>query len=155
MREAIGGSWLFGIVALFIVLFSGFFAYSVNYTKAFNAKNQIINIIERDGKFVETDERLENLSDDQLQSNKSTEAKIYLYIKQSGYNTEDVQCDADASLRDGGYCLSRTCSSSGKPYYKVTTFIKLTIPIIDAQINIPISGETKTLYYDNKCEKIN
>ena len=40
MRESMGGSWLIGIVALFIVLFSGFIAYSVSYTKAFKTKNQ-------------------------------------------------------------------------------------------------------------------
>ena len=45
MREARGGTWLFGIVILFIALFSAFLAYSVSYTKAFNTKNEIINII--------------------------------------------------------------------------------------------------------------
>ena len=45
MREAIGGTWLFGIVILFIALFSAFLAYSVSYTKAFNTKNEIIKEI--------------------------------------------------------------------------------------------------------------
>ena len=52
MREAIGGTWLFGIVILFIALFSAFLAYSVSYTKAFNTKNEIINIIERNEGFT-------------------------------------------------------------------------------------------------------
>ena len=52
MREAIGGTWLFGIVILFIALFSAFLAYSVSYTKAFNTKNEIINIIERKRKLL-------------------------------------------------------------------------------------------------------
>ena len=47
MREAIGGTWLTGLVITFIVLFSGFLAYSINYTKAFRVKNEIINIIEK------------------------------------------------------------------------------------------------------------
>ena len=47
MRESMGGTWLFGIMALFIVLFSGFIAYSISYTKAFKTKNQIINLIEK------------------------------------------------------------------------------------------------------------
>ena len=41
MRESMGATWLFGIVALFIVLFSGFMAYSISYTKAFKTKNEI------------------------------------------------------------------------------------------------------------------
>ena len=47
MKESIGGTWLIGIVALFIVLFSAFMAYSINYTKAFRAKNGIIDLIEQ------------------------------------------------------------------------------------------------------------
>ena len=47
MRESIGGAWLFGIVAVFIALFTAFLAYSISYTRAFNTKNEIINIIER------------------------------------------------------------------------------------------------------------
>ena len=44
MREAFGGSWLLGFVALFIVLFSAYLAVSINYTKAFKAKNKIVSI---------------------------------------------------------------------------------------------------------------
>ena len=47
MRESIGGTWLFGIVIVFIALFSAFLAYSISYTRAFNVKNEIINYIER------------------------------------------------------------------------------------------------------------
>ena len=46
MRESIGGAWLFGIVIVFIFFFSGFLAYSISYTKAFNVKNNIISFIE-------------------------------------------------------------------------------------------------------------
>ena len=46
MRESMGGAWLFGIVIIFVFLFSGFLAYSISYTKAFNLKNKIVNLIE-------------------------------------------------------------------------------------------------------------
>ena len=49
MREAIGGTWIFSIVIVFIVLFTSFLAISVNYSKAFRVKNGIINIIEKTG----------------------------------------------------------------------------------------------------------
>ena len=47
MREAIGGTWIFSIVIVFIVLFTSFLALSVNYSKAFKVKNGIVNIIEK------------------------------------------------------------------------------------------------------------
>ena len=42
MKEAMGGTWLTGLVIVFIFLFAGFLAYSISYTKAFRVKNEII-----------------------------------------------------------------------------------------------------------------
>ena len=47
MKDAMGGTWLTGLVIIFIALFAGFLAYSISYTKAFRTKNEIINIIEK------------------------------------------------------------------------------------------------------------
>ena len=47
MREAIGATWIFGIVIVFIVVFTGYLAFSVNYAKAFAMKDSIIDIIEK------------------------------------------------------------------------------------------------------------
>ena len=68
MREAIGGTWIFSIVIVFIVLFTSFLAISVNYSKAFKVKNGIINIIEKK----------EGVSD-------STVAEISDYLNNVGY----------------------------------------------------------------------
>ena len=45
MREAIGGTWLFGLVITFIVFFASFLAVSINYAKAFDIKNNIVDLI--------------------------------------------------------------------------------------------------------------
>ena len=52
MKEAMGGTWLTGLVIVFIFLFAGFLAYSISYTKAFRVKNEILNLIERTIKVV-------------------------------------------------------------------------------------------------------
>ena len=49
MREAIGGTWLFNLVIFFVLLFAGYMCLSINYSKAFNVKDKIINEIERNG----------------------------------------------------------------------------------------------------------
>ena len=41
MREAIGGTWLFGLVITFIVFFASFLAISINYSRAFNVNNNV------------------------------------------------------------------------------------------------------------------
>ena len=46
MKEAIGGTWLFQIVIAFILLFTGFMCLTINRSKAFNVKDQIIQSIQ-------------------------------------------------------------------------------------------------------------
>ena len=151
MREAFGGSWLLGFVALFIVLFSAYLAVSVNYTKAFKAKNKILNIIEQNEGFTTT-KCGTNKTDNCLKNSKSTEDKIYAYLKESGFIINDLnsnKCPTDSKLiKDGGYCVQRVCTSQGS-YYKINTFIKIELPIVWQTFTVPIKGETKVLYYTN------
>ena len=46
MRDAIGGVFSLQIILVFVILINGYLAYSVNYTRAFRVKNEIINIVE-------------------------------------------------------------------------------------------------------------
>ena len=189
MREAIGGTWLFGIVILFIALFASFLAYSISYTRAFNTKNEIINLIERSEGFTsctrgqtEEDQNgdkgtcdVKNMSDEELAANKSVESQAFYKIKKAGYNYsagETIDCTSvghdDREPLPGGYCVTRYCqkaddgsglalNSQFSTYYKVTTFIALKLPVVNITFNIPISGETRTIYYDSsdftKCSE--
>ncbi len=153
MREAIGGSWMLGIVVVFIMLFTAYLAVSINYTKAFKVKNRIINLIEENEGFSTNTSAgnggMAGVSDDELKRSSKTEDKIYAYLKEVGYATtqiQDNQCPSGFSKRDGGYCVRRVCDGNGS-YYKVRTFIKFEIPIFWKTFTIPVSGETKTLYF--------
>ncbi len=149
MREAIGGSWLLGFVVLFIVLFSGYLAVSINYSKAFKVKNQIINIVEQGEGFTRTMNDPASIEASTLKTDKSTEAQIIVTLKEAGYfTTTEFSCnDKQGDDYPGGYCLKKIKGNNGN-YYKITTFIKFDLPMIDVSIKIPVSGETKTIYYD-------
>ena len=47
MREAIGATWITGVVLAFIALFSGYLALSINYSKAFKVKDGIVDRLEK------------------------------------------------------------------------------------------------------------
>ena len=47
MKDAVGGIVNIWIIAIFIVLISGYLAFSVQYNKAFRMKNEIIEAIEQ------------------------------------------------------------------------------------------------------------
>lgn len=154
MRESIGGTWLLGFVVAFIVIFSAYLAVSINYTKAFKVKNQIINLIEENEGFSKSIGDVSSKTDSQLKSSSQTEDKIYYYLKEIGYATAKIdtnKCPA-GEAQSGGYCIKKVCTRQGS-YYKVTSFIKIELPIIWQSFTIPISGETKVLYNtsDGKC----
>ena len=89
MREAIGGNWLFNIVIFFVILFTGYLCLSINHTKAFNVKDDIVKIIERDGGF----ESLNSVNVD----NNDTIKKIVDSLQEFGYRSHNT-CPSD----DGG-----------------------------------------------------
>lgn len=165
MRESIGGAWIITIVVLFIVLFSGYLAVSINYTKAFKVKNFIINTIEQNEGFSKySGNDINTASIQTLEADKTTQGYITAYLKSTGYFTTENEtemrrrCNGENSLSGsneeyyyaGGYCIKKICNYSGygAPYYKVTTFIKFQIPIIQTAMLIEINGETKPLFFD-------
>lgn len=145
MREAIGGTWIFGIVITFIVLFSSYLAISVNYSKAFKVKNSIVSMIE---KYEGHGTEVQNLIED--------------YNKSVGYGVSS-SCSGrgtgyDVVYTGGGSARSRYCVScsetapSGqgnrmpKSYYTITVFFKLDLPIIGNIFVFPVTGQTKPVY---------
>ena len=149
MKEAIGGGWMLGFVSMFIVIFAAYLAISINYTKAFKVKNQVINIIEEHEGYTESNVvKAGNTNKDDLASDNSTEGEVYRLLNEIGYAYDVDSCpDSNASLRAGGYCIRKICSGLSS-YYKVTTFISIEIPLIGVDIKVPIKGETKVIFND-------
>lgn len=143
MREAVGGTWIFGIVMVFIVMFSSYLAISINYSKAFRVKNGIINIIEQN----------EGMSS-------STKTKIREYLNNYGYsvygkcptNTGLTFTGYDTNVANTGskYCVAVKTKDDGnlkKTYYTVVVFFRLDLPIVGNIFTFPVSGETKAVYF--------
>lgn len=134
MREAIGGTWIFGIVVTFIVLFSSYLAISVNYSKAFHVKNEIVSIIEKYEGF-----------------NNASEDAIDTYIKGYGYGVRGA-CETGGQDPSNGkykYCIScvTKVDSLTKTYYTVKVFFKLDLPIIGNIFTFPVTGSTKSIHF--------
>lgn len=156
MRESMGGAWLFGIVIIFVFLFSGFLAYSISYTKAFNLKNKIINYIEEFEGYSEGEGEVGAEGN----KHKSVETMAKEYVEELGYNygaTEGINCNGRNSgggrneIKKYGYCVVKYCSGGdtmSNTYYKITTYIALKLPVVNLTAKIPISGETRTIYSD-------
>lgn len=146
MRDALGGVINIQFILIFIVLVSGYLAFSVNYTKAFRAKNKIIDVYEAyEG----------NLK------NPGAQEKIDTYLKKIGYrpaeeyiNAANAQCGKNCDCSSGLYCVETIAvegeSSLERSYAEVTTFISIDFPIINQILPhidfFKVKGSTKTVY---------
>ncbi len=155
MREAIGSTFLFNIMIVFIFFFSAFLAIAINYSQAFRVKNQIINYIEQ----------YEGM-------NEKSEQEIVDYIRNSGYH-RDITCDCDTGGSGGNYscgntnddrngakvkldsgneakglCIRKLKNANDDTYYRVTTFVKFNLPLIGDFFTFEVKGETKIITND-------
>ncbi len=145
MREAIGGTWIFQIVVFFVLLFTGFMCLSINHSKAFNVKNNIVKEIER-----------------QEQVNDTAIANIVEYLQKAGYRTtgrcpdeyNGYNRDGQIDSRNSAFCIAPVQARGGADmpnmqYYKVIVFYQLDLPIFRSVFNFSVSGDTKILSHSN------
>ena len=78
MKEAIGGISLFQIVIVFLLLFTGIMCLTMNHSKAFAVKDEIINILESDEILVSGVNTEDKISE-------KTVEKIANYLSEAGY----------------------------------------------------------------------
>lgn len=169
MKEAIGGTWIFQIVIVFILLFTGFICLSINRSKAFFVKDRIIQIIQSYNGF--------NFDETYSDENDSALTEIVSYIKDSSYRNTGVipadeevgderipyQCytkDGRVTTKNPVFCIAPIeVSEEGYVdgeqifnelpkmiYYRVVVFYQLDLPIFHDVFNFKVVGDTKTLY---------
>ncbi len=155
MREAIGGTWLFQIVIVFVLLFSGFICLTINQSKAFNVKDRIIQTIQSHNG-VEIYGQCNN-DDGAL-------CEIAKYLTDSAYRTTGT-CSSGyqgytregkiASNNNAAFCLARIQSETTEAfagelpsvaYYRVEVFYQLDLPVFHDLFNFKVQGDTKTIY---------
>jgi hypothetical protein len=120
MREAFGGALLLKLMLAFIVIYMSFLAISINYSGAFTTKNKVLKIIEE----------CEGL-------NECATSAIASRLP-------NITCSTDFKNQ---MCYIEKINTDRGPYYKVTTYVKIELPIIQLVTNVPISGETKVIYH--------
>ncbi len=115
MRDAFGGIVNIVIIVVFLVIVSGYMAYTVNYTKAFRVKNKIISTFEQYEDACATGGS---------PSSNSCNKVIADYMKQVGYSqVSQTMPDGWTCPQGMGYCFRRyesaaTIDQPQKVYYR-------------------------------------
>ena len=141
MKESIGTSYLFQIVVVFVLLFTGYLCLSINYARSYAVKNNIVNNIQREKDF-----------DD------NARAKISKYLDDVGFKSigkcpnDYAAYDANGTYQGDGkkgvYCVQKVITTSNpgdvpeKRYYRVVVFYKLDLPIFGSIFSFNNIGDT-------------
>lgn len=152
MRDAIGGVFSLQIIVIFMLIVNGYLAFTVNYTKAFRVKNQIIQIIEQHEGFTE-----------------DAKEKVDEYMRKTNYELSDAYtnwCQKSGmevyrSSTNGAFCytIEKVDITGGKAnkknyqgaIYSIQTFVNIDIPIINKLLPFTagifrVGGETSMIF---------
>ena len=148
MRDSVGGTWLFGLIITFMLIFVGYLTLMINYSTVFKNKNEVVHMIER----------YEGMSTD-------TMTLINNYLRNSGYSSKG-RCPTEegwmgieelSSLArpvnnssDAYYCYKKTDAGDAgddSAYYDVRLFLHFDIPVLGQLGSFDIKGQTIKIKY--------
>ena len=158
MREATGSSWTFKLIIVFIFLFSTFLVLTINYSKSYRVKNEVLSILEKYEGFT---------NDNNTNSNSKT--IIDNYLKNSGYK-ETGNCPVEnnapyyygvtdlstgevlqvASNDKYYYCLKQNVNGDGTMFYQLILFYHFSLPFLGSIRNYQVTGTTENIIYNKK-----
>jgi len=146
MRQAIGTTWIMQLVIIFMLIFVAFLALTINYTKAFKIKNEMLSIVEK----------YEGLSE-------SEQGSIHIinnYLLYNGYyNTGKCQ-EGEYGSKDLNstslepvntkeryyYCVQKIYTSTDgnmkKAKYQLRVFFKFSLPVLGDLFTFQSEGTT-------------
>lgn len=159
MREAIGGTWILQLVIVFMLIFVAFLALSLNYSKAFQMKNEVMSIIEkREGLTTGADGSIKIINN-YLYNNGY---RVRRNCPAGSYGVSNLQGTTIEKVTNGKqyyYCIQKVKSPStqhqNKAYYKVNIFFYFNLPVIGDIFKFSINGTTNDIYYPaDKLEAI-
>ena len=168
MKESIGTAWIMIIVMTFITLFSGYLAFSINYSKSFRVKDGIIERIHKYNGFVKEGSKytLQDIDDFLNEINYNARGDCYKLCKDSGNEfvgvrgTTVIDRDEETNGNTYNYCIVRvksktlgnesTTADYSSTYYKVVVFFSLQIGSISLFSTFNTTGQTQSLYFSSE-----
>lgn len=159
MREAIGSTWIFQLVIIFILIFASYLALTINYSKSFRVKNEVLTIIEKHEGI--TDKGYKTIND-YLKANNYQEMGTcpsgwYGVKNLDGNKVKDGSVDMPANIGQKYYwCFWKRTNYHvyypQRSYYKIKMFFKFDLPVLGQISTFDVDGQTYEL--DHTYDKI-
>lgn len=146
MRQVIGSTWVLQLVIVFMLIFVGFLTLSINYTKAFKMKNEIITMLEKYEGAKDGENSSIGLVNNYL--------KYYNYSTMRGCETgeygvanlDNPSVEPVISGKKYYYCIGKINASNSKfpqrARYEITIFFHFNLPVVGNLFTFTVSGTT-------------
>lgn len=147
------------IVIAFIALFSGYLAFSVNYSKAFKVKDGIVDRLEKHS--GPNQEAIDDIAEMMSDVGYSSTGRCSSFFNDNTLSfigvTKNYVTPAPHEDDKFNYCIQKveSLNPSGQltsAYYTVYVFFSLSIPIVNEMSLFNVSGETRNIYFPNEGE---
>lgn len=143
MREAVGTTWIFQLVIIFILIFAAYLALTINYSRAFMVKNEALTIIEKY-------EGMQNRTIDTVNGYLQTSGYKEMGVCPSGWygisNLDSTKAEESSSNKKYYWCYTKikgyNNTSPGRAYYKIRMFFKFELPVIGRLLTFDVDGKT-------------
>lgn len=174
MKESISNIWLLGIVIIFILIFAAYIAITVDYSRTFRLKNEVLTIIEKNKGFTDAVGKSGSSkikTGETIQVGVGAAQTINLYLSGNGYlakghcpndgniwlgvkelGSDSLSIESAVSNEKYYYCISKY--NTGKVaagtyrsiYYKVRLFYKMEFPVLQDFFSVKVEGITDEIY---------
>lgn len=153
MRQAIGSTWIMQLVIVFMLIFVAFLTLSINYTKAYKIKNEVLTFLEK--------------YEGATSGENGSVALINNYLRYNGYRTvgscpaesygaSSLESNTLVPISEGGkyyYCVRKVNTSNqtfpNRSSYELETFFKFNLPIFGDIFTFRVTGETIDINWPN------
>lgn len=159
MRQTIGGTWVFQLVIIFTLIFAAYIALTINYSRSFRVKNEMLSIIEKNEGFTDNGVKLINNYLSQSGYKTVGSCKLQTDVVVYGANSIDPSSISIEKAQEGKkyyYCFSKYTGYhtyfTTRAYYKITLFFKFDIPVLGDLSTFDVDGQTSEIdaTYDSK-----
>ena len=154
MRQTIGATWVFQLVLIFTLIFAAYIALTINYSKSFRIKNEVISIVEKSQGFTDDGVKLINnyLSQSGYRTMGACKQKsdaIVYGVKNLDPSSASSSVERAQSGKEYYYCFSKYTNYHSyyttRAYYRVTLFFKFDIPVLGDITTFDVDGQSSEI----------
>lgn len=149
MRQTIGATWVFQLVLIFTLIFAAYIALTINYSKSFKVKNEVLSIVEKSQGF--TDDGIKLVNNYLSSSGYKTQGKCKLSNEAITYGVTTLDFNASANSAEKAqagknyyYCFTKISNYHSyyktRAYYRVQLFFRFDLPVLGDIYSFDVDG---------------